>query len=136
MGMCAVVHARPMCLHRPALTRRRLVAAALLGMALGVSGQALAESAGIVFTLAPPPANLLSVGLTITANGLTVSDTDASTGSGMIEANLDVGFSPFDVTGLTFTGGRMFLSDMAFQLSYGFFGNINAVGTGISGFLP
>lgn len=138
--MCTVVHARG----RPGAARALspparaplLVLAVAGGLAIGLENPARAEKVTTVFTLDPAPANLLNVELTITASGTTVSDTDTSTGSGMIEADLDVVFHPLDVTGLTFTGGRMFLTDVSFVLEYGLFvGRIFAEGTGISGYL-
>ncbi len=43
---------------------------------------------------------------------------------GSPEADLTLAYSPIDVTGLEFTGGRMALSDMAFTLNYGFSGSL------------
>jgi len=95
----------------------------------------IAENTAVVFTLDAPPANVLQLSLAVTVGEDTRSDTQPSTMSGDPEADLTLQFSPVEVTGLEFTGGRMALSDITFNLDYGFTGSLIAESSNVSGFL-
>jgi hypothetical protein len=110
------------------------IGTAIAGAGLGLVST-FAGTSPVVFTLDPPPANVLPVTLTVTAGADTRTDTQPSTMSGSPEADLTLTFTPVDVTGLEFTGGRLALSDMTFDLDYGFSGNLIAESSNISGFL-
>ncbi len=97
-----------------------------------------AETVSVDLQLTPPGSqNNLSLTLTATYGALVRSDSDTTSAAGNMLANLELGFDPVthqvqNVTGLTFTGGTIHLSDVEFTLNYSILGKIEADGTGIA----
>lgn len=98
---------------------------------VAVSGWA--QTSSVVLALAPPPANQLAVGLSVTVGTSLRSDIQPATFSGTAEADLTLQFGPVDVTGITFTGGSLALSDVSFLLNYGLLGQLHANSSNVTG---
>jgi hypothetical protein len=95
------------------------------------------ETVSVDLNLTPPGSqNNLSLTLTAAYGALVRNDSDTTTATGNMIAELEATFDPLthqiqEVTGLTFIGGTIHLSDVSFTLDYSFFGKIEAVGSGI-----
>jgi len=83
------------------------------------------------------PESHIDTTLTINAAGLSAADSNTTTVTGNMTAQLGVDFDPempdvADVNSIRFTGGRLQFSDMSFTLDFSFFGKINASATGVA----
>ncbi len=109
-------------------------------LVLGVS-VAAAETVSVDLGVTPAdPMNVFQITVTADISGTEVFDTDTSTVTGNILADLGMAFSPatHDVTSideLEFTGGTLLFSDLSFTLDFSIFGTLEASGTGIQGTL-
>ena|GEM_PF-3799550 len=122
---------------------RRLRVLVVLGAGLCVFAAAPGEVVGEVISaelnvVPSDEVNRLEMSLTASGDGGEISDSDTSTVTGAIKADLEIYFDPAthevtDVNSIAFTGGRIYFSDVSFTLDFGpLFGKVNAVGTGIA----
>ncbi len=115
----------------------------VLGAALFVFAAGAGEAAGEVISaelnLVPPgEANQLEMSLVASGDGGEISDSETSTVTGTIKADLEIHFDQAthevtDVNSIAFAGGRVYFSDVSFTLDFGpLFGKLHATGTGIA----
>ncbi|HUU93039.1 MAG TPA: hypothetical protein VM238_17745, partial [Phycisphaerae bacterium] len=119
---------------------RLLVVCALTGVPAALP--LFADTASADLVLVPPSGGVNRFDITVVALawGTERHDTDTTTVTGnalsVLTFDLDPTTCEASVTGLEFTGGRIYISDPSFVLDYGFLlGSINASGSGISGTL-
>ena len=114
-----------------------LTAVFLPGGAPALLADIVTVSTNLVMT-DPDPVNQLTLTVLASAMGINRSDTDTSTATGNITADLGIQFDPathevIGVDELEFTGGTVTFSDVSFTLNFWPFGNVLASGTGIAG---
>ena len=103
------------------------------------SGPAFADRISADLALTPSATtNVMTTTLTATLLGQTRQDTEASTISGNVLADLGIAFDPLTaapagINTIAFTGGRVAVSDTTFNLSWGFVGSLTIKGIGIQG---
>jgi hypothetical protein len=85
----------------------------------------------------PPSASQNTLEVTVEASDYSVSDSDTTTATGNVLANLWIDIDPAthvvtSVNGVELTGGQVAFSDMSFTLDFSFLGSIEASGKGIA----
>lgn len=122
--------------YRFGLTACCLLAACIFSV---VPAGARTISVNLALTPADARHNSLATALAVTALNNTKSDSDTSTLTGNILANLNLSLNPFthaviDVNAVEFTGGIIHMSDVSFSLSYGWLlGSIKANSSNVAG---
>ena len=99
-------------------------------------GQAYGEVVSV--DLVSLPESHIDASVTVTAMGISRTDSDTTTAAGNVTAELGVYFDAgmpevADVNSIRFTGGQLEFSDMSFTLTFSFLGKINATTTGLGG---
>ncbi len=106
-----------------------------------VTSHSSAELVGLDLELIPVGSGCNNLNLTVSADalGTTKSDTDQTDASGALKVLIQAEFEPDTaepiwVTSLEFTGGDLSLTDVAFNLNYGWLlGSVNIQGSGLGG---
>ncbi len=123
-------------------SRNALPAWSIFAMCVFAVGSTPARTLSVDLPLIPAEdqTNRLATTLAVTALNNARSDSDTATLTGNILADLEISFNPSThevaaVHSIEFTGGRVYMSNLSFTLSYGFLlGKIEAQSTGVSGF--
>ena len=101
-----------------------------------LGGQSYGEIVSVDLVVLPE--SRIDATVTMTALGQSRHDSDTTTVTGNVTAELGVYFDAdvpevADANSIRFTGGALQFSDMSFTLDFSFFGKINASATGLGG---